>query len=227
MPARRATARAKCGHDTNRNLKAAQSNEVLKGKGQMAVKCLDAGIEDNILPYSESGSCDIVDDLNSNVFLATGILLSGNSSSEAIDLLSSGSSSSFGRPGQNHGRDINGELQLLHTSDDQFLSEDADQSISKRRRGPSLSLEEDMDSASVEDESADRARILMSRDPNTLTFEEQRELKKHLRLLKNRESAQLSRHRKKLHLNSLEHQVIQYPMISHIFVTSTRVFESH
>jgi hypothetical protein len=47
----------------------------------------------------------------------------------------------------------------------------------------------------------------MSRDPSTLTVEEQRQVKKQLRLLKNRESAQLSRHRKKLHLNALERQV--------------------
>jgi hypothetical protein len=48
---------------------------------------------------------------------------------------------------------------------------------------------------------------LFSRDPATLTPEEQRILKKQRRLLKNRESAQLSRHRKKMHLHSLEKQV--------------------
>eukprot|EP00284_Hemiselmis_tepida_P017497 CAMPEP_0174920406 /NCGR_PEP_ID=MMETSP1355-20121228/4367_1 /TAXON_ID=464990 /ORGANISM="Hemiselmis tepida, Strain CCMP443" /LENGTH=351 /DNA_ID=CAMNT_0016165747 /DNA_START=616 /DNA_END=1671 /DNA_ORIENTATION=+ len=48
---------------------------------------------------------------------------------------------------------------------------------------------------------------LFSRDPATLTSEEQRLLKKQRRLLKNRESAQLSRHRKKMHLNALEKQV--------------------
>jgi hypothetical protein len=48
---------------------------------------------------------------------------------------------------------------------------------------------------------------LFSRDPSTLTPEEQRILKKQRRLLKNRESAQLSRHRKKMHLHSLEKQV--------------------
>ena len=189
-------------------MKVSRSNEVPKARGEIPVKCQDANTEDTILPYE--GSCEISeigDDLNSNMFLATGVLLPGNSSSEAIDLLSSGLSSSFGRSVQNLGGDMNGDLQILNASDDQFLSEDADQSKSKRRRGQPLSLEEDMDYTSVEDESADRARILMSRDPNTLTFEEQRELKKHLRLLKNRESAQLSRHRKKLHLNSLEHQV--------------------
>mmetsp|Transcript_54876 Transcript_54876/g.112026 ORF Transcript_54876/g.112026 Transcript_54876/m.112026 type:complete len:348 (+) Transcript_54876:299-1342(+) len=47
---------------------------------------------------------------------------------------------------------------------------------------------------------------LFSKDPSTLTPEEQRILKKQRRLLKNRESAQLSRHRKKMHLNSLERQ---------------------
>ena len=45
---------------------------------------------------------------------------------------------------------------------------------------------------------------LFSRDPATLTPEEQRLLKKQRRLLKNRESAQLSRHRKKCHLHTLE-----------------------
>jgi len=48
---------------------------------------------------------------------------------------------------------------------------------------------------------------LFSRDPSTLTVEEQRLLKKQRRLLKNRESAQLSRHRKKCHLHTLEKQV--------------------
>lgn len=48
---------------------------------------------------------------------------------------------------------------------------------------------------------------LFSRDPATLTPEEQRLLKKQRRLLKNRESAQLSRHRKKMHLHSLEKMV--------------------
>lgn len=48
---------------------------------------------------------------------------------------------------------------------------------------------------------------LFSRDPSTLTSEEQRLLKKQRRLLKNRESAQLSRHRKKMHLHSLEKMV--------------------
>lgn len=48
---------------------------------------------------------------------------------------------------------------------------------------------------------------LFSRDPTTLTPEEQRILKKQRRLLKNRESAQLSRHRKKMHLHQLEKQV--------------------
>jgi len=48
---------------------------------------------------------------------------------------------------------------------------------------------------------------LFSKDPATLTPEEQRILKKQRRLLKNRESAQLSRHRKKMHLTSLEKQV--------------------
>jgi hypothetical protein len=48
---------------------------------------------------------------------------------------------------------------------------------------------------------------LFSRDPATLTAEEQRLLKKQRRLLKNRESAQLSRHRKKCHLHTLEKQV--------------------
>lgn len=48
---------------------------------------------------------------------------------------------------------------------------------------------------------------LFSRDPSTLTPEEQRLLKKQRRLLKNRESAQLSRHRKKMHLHSLEKMV--------------------
>mmetsp|Transcript_84896 Transcript_84896/g.226522 ORF Transcript_84896/g.226522 Transcript_84896/m.226522 type:complete len:338 (+) Transcript_84896:176-1189(+) len=48
---------------------------------------------------------------------------------------------------------------------------------------------------------------LFSRDPATLTLEEQRLVKKQRRLLKNRESAQLSRHRKKMHLNALEKQV--------------------
>lgn len=48
---------------------------------------------------------------------------------------------------------------------------------------------------------------LFSKDPATLTPEEQRILKKQRRLLKNRESAQLSRHRKKMHLTSLERQV--------------------
>jgi hypothetical protein len=47
---------------------------------------------------------------------------------------------------------------------------------------------------------------LFSKDPATLTPEEQRLVKKQRRLLKNRESAQLSRHRKKMHLNALERQ---------------------
>ncbi|EKX48298.1 hypothetical protein GUITHDRAFT_162446 [Guillardia theta CCMP2712] len=50
---------------------------------------------------------------------------------------------------------------------------------------------------------------LFKKDPATLTPEEQRILKKQRRLLKNRESAQLSRHRKKMHLHSLEKQVDQ------------------
>jgi len=48
---------------------------------------------------------------------------------------------------------------------------------------------------------------LFSRDPATLTPEEQRLLKKQRRLLKNRESAQLSRYRKKSHLQTLEQQL--------------------
>jgi hypothetical protein len=47
---------------------------------------------------------------------------------------------------------------------------------------------------------------LFSKDPATLTPEEQRLVKKQRRLLKNRESAQLSRHRKKMHLTALERQ---------------------
>jgi hypothetical protein len=48
---------------------------------------------------------------------------------------------------------------------------------------------------------------LFQKDPATLTPEEQRIVKKQRRLLKNRESAQLSRHRKKMHLHTLERQV--------------------
>lgn len=48
---------------------------------------------------------------------------------------------------------------------------------------------------------------LFQKDPATLTPEEQRIVKKQRRLLKNRESAQLSRHRKKMHLSTLERQV--------------------
>ena len=44
---------------------------------------------------------------------------------------------------------------------------------------------------------------LFSRDPHTLTAEELKQLKKQKRLIKNRESAQLSRHRKKLDRKSV------------------------
>jgi hypothetical protein len=53
---------------------------------------------------------------------------------------------------------------------------------------------------------------LFSKDPATLTLEEQRLVKKQRRLLKNRESAQLSRHRKKMHLNALERQASRFEM---------------
>eukprot|EP00292_Cryptomonas_paramecium_P033594 CAMPEP_0113697460 /NCGR_PEP_ID=MMETSP0038_2-20120614/22148_1 /TAXON_ID=2898 /ORGANISM="Cryptomonas paramecium" /LENGTH=550 /DNA_ID=CAMNT_0000620477 /DNA_START=432 /DNA_END=2081 /DNA_ORIENTATION=+ /assembly_acc=CAM_ASM_000170 len=49
---------------------------------------------------------------------------------------------------------------------------------------------------------------LFQRDPMTLTPDEMKLLKKQKRLIKNRESAQLSRHRKKLHQETLESQVI-------------------
>jgi hypothetical protein len=48
---------------------------------------------------------------------------------------------------------------------------------------------------------------LFQRDPNTLTSEELKLLKKQKRLIKNRESAQLSRHRKKQHVEGLQAQV--------------------
>jgi len=55
----------------------------------------------------------------------------------------------------------------------------------------------------------DIVAALMARDPSTLSPEEVKLLKKHKRLIKNRESAQLSRQRKKNHLETLEMQVQQ------------------
>ena len=57
---------------------------------------------------------------------------------------------------------------------------------------------------------------LFSRDPHTLTAEELKQLKKQKRLIKNRESAQLSRHRKKLHQETLESQVMNLEKEKHI-----------
>ena len=55
----------------------------------------------------------------------------------------------------------------------------------------------------------DIVAALMARDQSTLSPEEVKLLKKHKRLIKNRESAQLSRQRKKNHLETLEMQVQQ------------------
>jgi len=55
----------------------------------------------------------------------------------------------------------------------------------------------------------DIVAALMARDPSTLSGEEVKLMKKHKRLIKNRESAQLSRQRKKSHLETLEMQVQQ------------------
>ena len=55
----------------------------------------------------------------------------------------------------------------------------------------------------------DIVAALQARDPSTLSAEEVKLIKKHKRLIKNRESAQLSRQRKKNHLESLEVQVQQ------------------
>lgn len=55
----------------------------------------------------------------------------------------------------------------------------------------------------------DIVATLMARDPSTLSVEEVKLMKKHKRLIKNRESAQLSRQRKKNHLETLEVQVQQ------------------
>ncbi len=57
---------------------------------------------------------------------------------------------------------------------------------------------------------------LFSRDPDTLNAEELKQLKKQKRLIKNRESAQLSRHRKKLHQETLESQVMNLEKEKHI-----------
>ena len=57
---------------------------------------------------------------------------------------------------------------------------------------------------------------LFSRDPHSLTGEELKQLKKQKRLIKNRESAQLSRHRKKLHQETLEAQVLNLEKEKHI-----------
>ena len=65
---------------------------------------------------------------------------------------------------------------------------------------------------------------LFSKDPATLTLEEQRLVKKQRRLLKNRESAQLSRHRKKMHLNALERQV---PSLIDSLEIMSADFDSH
>eukprot|EP00288_Rhodomonas_lens_P012043 CAMPEP_0177747772 /NCGR_PEP_ID=MMETSP0484_2-20121128/31577_1 /TAXON_ID=354590 /ORGANISM="Rhodomonas lens, Strain RHODO" /LENGTH=275 /DNA_ID=CAMNT_0019262603 /DNA_START=74 /DNA_END=897 /DNA_ORIENTATION=+ len=53
---------------------------------------------------------------------------------------------------------------------------------------------------------------LLARDPSTLSPEELKLLKKQRRLVKNRESAQLSRQRKKSHMETLEAQVQQLEM---------------
>ena len=71
---------------------------------------------------------------------------------------------------------------------------------------------------------------LFSKDPATLTPEEQRLVKKQRRLLKNRESAQLSRHRKKMHLNALERQACETRLKRYyaiFFIFDEKICEPH
>eukprot|EP00292_Cryptomonas_paramecium_P011711 CAMPEP_0113716192 /NCGR_PEP_ID=MMETSP0038_2-20120614/33750_1 /TAXON_ID=2898 /ORGANISM="Cryptomonas paramecium" /LENGTH=320 /DNA_ID=CAMNT_0000643681 /DNA_START=357 /DNA_END=1316 /DNA_ORIENTATION=- /assembly_acc=CAM_ASM_000170 len=55
---------------------------------------------------------------------------------------------------------------------------------------------------------ADDPQGLFSRDPTTLSAEELKQLKKRKRLIKNRESAQLSRQRKRIRLETLQAEVL-------------------
>ena len=98
---------------------------------------------------------------------------------------------------------IKGQQQQQQQQQHQDHEEDSDSDLSDRGGSPCLAMMHD----SIEVRPEDDPLGLFRRDPSTLNTEEQRLVKKQRRLLKNRESAQLSRHRKKMHLTALERQV--------------------
>lgn len=222
MPSRRSSARAKarCGIETAGSRRAAHlkigvNNEKVDGN-----RALNADSAESVLQAlsscEEDGDCEniTIGDLNS-IYNGNDAIFSGNTTPEAMNLLNVSSSSSFPSVPIDisaHGTDENkaGQEPLsvyIISGADQLSPrlqlEVGEYHVPQKRS----SLDSALESSAEMDASCDRAILLMKRDPSTLTFEEQREVKKYMRLLKNRESAQLSRHRKKMHLSALEQQV--------------------
>jgi len=79
----------------------------------------------------------------------------------------------------------------------------------KRKAGDMESTASTSPAAAGNDKDEEIKHELLAKDPATLSPEELKQLKKQRRLIKNRESAQLSRLRKKNHMETLEVQVQQ------------------
>jgi len=82
--------------------------------------------------------------------------------------------------------------------------------------GSPADQENDEDFSTIRLKPEDDPFGLFTRDPHSLTPDELKLLKKQKRLIKNRESAQLSRHRKKLHQETLETQVLNLEKEKHM-----------
>lgn len=90
--------------------------------------------------------------------------------------------------------------------------EEADNSSSDRSKSPEGNV------GDLALRPQDDPQGLFTRDLNSLSCEELKMLKKQKRLIKNRESAQLSRHRKKQHVEGLQVQVRACPKLHHVLI---------
>ena len=233
MPPRRTSARALCGAGSAGNKKVAQN--IVSSKDAYDLKDLDYNqfvTTDSALQSlndfgsfsSVSNECEniMIGGLSTNAFHSNESVFCENGSIEALNLLNIEASA---LPMEGNKKSVpEGEdkkigltqlvqpVRILEAGEQSTLVSPVgslnSQGVKKRLQNESNGPCSGNEQADAElDASCDRAIMLMKRDQKTLTFEEQREVKRYMRLLKNRESAQLSRHRKKMHLTALEMQV--------------------
>jgi hypothetical protein len=219
MPSTRTSARARCGNETVGNRRAAHVKAAASEKADevKALQIAQTAVTESVLSCDEeNGECEniFIGDLN-DIYQGTEALFPANAASESMHLFNVTASTlnmQYSIPSDEVDKKIGQDIQSSYVCSygASFNPVDHFENIIKptpRKRAPLDDTALETSNAEM-DACCDRAILLMKRDQSTLTFEEQREIKKYMRQLKNRESAQLSRHRKKLQLSALEQQVV-------------------